>query len=74
MRNRLPWQNQLIVPATTARTVQPRCGQVLAKPTNTPGAGWVTTTPAAAKIAPPPSGMVSVVVTAPLAPSSSATR
>ena len=63
IRKRLPWQKQLIVPAATARTVHPRCGQVLSKPTNTPGAGWVTTTPAAANIAPPPSGMAAVLVT-----------
>ena len=33
IRNRLPWQKQLIVPAATARTVHPRCGQVLPKAT-----------------------------------------
>src|ERR1700761_3969213 len=67
--NLLPWQGQLIVPSATWLHRHPTWVQTALKALNSPLAGWVTTTLAAAKILPPPTGMSAAAPsTVPLAP------
>src|ERR1700744_1990098 len=68
--NLLPWQGQSIVPSATWLHRHPTWVQTALKALNSPLAGWVTTTLAAAKILPPPTGMSAAAprtVTPPLA-------
>src|SRR5689334_3558106 len=66
MANRLLWQGHTMYPLLISATAQPWCGHVVLNPLNSPAAGCVTTTPASAKILPPPTGMLLVVPNAPL--------
>jgi hypothetical protein len=61
MLNWLPWQGHMIRPPATLPTVQPWCVQVALKALKVPAAGWVTTTLAAEKILPPPTGTSEVL-------------
>src|SRR3954452_15837896 len=64
--NRLLWQGQTMKPSLTCVTAQPWCGQRVEKPLNCPAVGWVTTTLADAKTAPPPTGTSAVAPSGPL--------
>src|SRR6516162_7634115 len=55
--NRLPWQGQSIVPLLTWFTTQPTCVHTALNARYSPRAGWVTTTRAAVKTMPPPTGI-----------------
>src|ERR1700760_3652063 len=55
--NLLPWQGQLIVPSATWLHRHPTWVQTALKALNSPLAGWVTTTLAAVKTFPLPTGM-----------------
>src|SRR5580704_13889467 len=55
--NRLPWQGQSMVPPVTWLTTQPTCVHTALNARYCPRAGCVTTTRAALKIMPPPTGI-----------------
>jgi hypothetical protein len=56
IENLLPWQGQSMVPPLTASHRHPTCVQMALNALYCPFAGWVTTTLAAVKIVPPPTG------------------
>src|SRR5207249_2436331 len=56
MRKTPGWQGQPIFPSCTVLTRQPACVHAALKALNVPAAGWVTTTLAARKTFPPPTG------------------
>src|SRR5665647_2946742 len=58
----LPWQGHLMVPLATLATVQPLWVQIALKALNSPALGWVTTTFAASKTLPPPTGMSATLI------------
>src|ERR1700744_6209947 len=57
IENLLPWHGQSIVPLATASHRQPTWVQIALNALYCPFLGWVTTTFAAVKILPPPTGI-----------------
>ena len=67
--NLAPWQGQLMVPSATTLQVQPTCVQTALNALYWSLTGWVTTTFAAVKTMPPPTGIWDVVPSSvPVAP------